>query len=380
MDSIYLDYNATTPIEPEAAAAMRPCLDDLFGNPSSSHMVGFQAKKAVDEARSRVAALIGAKPGEIIFTSGGTESNNHALKGIASAYRPRGRHIITSAIEHPAVTEVCLYLEKQGFSVTYLPVNEEGLVSVAAVEKAITTGTILISIMHANNEVGTIQPIADIAAIAARRAIILHTDAAQTTGKIPVDVGKLGVDLLSIAGHKLYGPKGIGVLYIREGTVIEEFMHGAGHERGRRAGTENLPGIVGLGAASEVAQRDLSENRGHMGETRDLLFDLLRETVPDIRLNGHPEQRLPNTLNIGFKGIEATALVGDLAGKDIAVSAGAACHAGVTTLSPTLAAMRVPMEYAQGTIRFSVGKATTREEIERAAAAVAESVANLRQP
>ncbi|MBN2398134.1 MAG: cysteine desulfurase, partial [Deltaproteobacteria bacterium] len=373
MHPIYLDYNATTPIDPEAAAAMQPCLDDLFGNPSSSHMAGFQAKKAVDEARKHVAGLIGAKPEEIVFTSGGTESNNHALKGIASAYRPRGRHIITSAIEHPAVTEVCHYLEKQGFSVTYLPVNEEGLVSVAGVEKAITTGTILISIMHANNEVGTIQPIAEIAAIAARRAIIFHTDAAQTIGKIPVDVGELGVDLLSIAGHKLYAPKGIGALYIREGTVIEKFMHGAGHELDRRAGTENLPGIVGLGAAFAVAKRDLSENRDRMGKTRDLLFDLLQEKIPDIRLNGHLERRLPNTLSIGFRGIDATALVGDLASKDIAVSAGAACHAGVTTLSPTLAAMRVPIEYAQGTIRFSIGKATTREEIEQAATAVAES-------
>ena len=363
MKPIYLDYNATTPIDPAVAEAMKPCLGEIFGNPSSTHGYGLRAREVVEAARAKVAALLNSRTEEIVFTSGGTESNNHAIKGVAFANRDRGNHIITSAIEHPAVTEVCQYLEGHGFHVTHIPVDSRGLIDLNALEKAITGQTILITVMHANNEVGTIQPIGEIAALIRNRGIMLHTDAAQSTGKIPVDVKFLGVDLLSLAGHKLYAPKGIGALYIREGTRLEKFMHGAGHERNLRAGTENVLEITGLGKACQLAKRDLEKNMTRMRQTRDRLYEGLSKRL-DVRLNGHPEKRLPNTLSMGFRGVDAGILLGEM--KDLAASAGAACHGASVEISKVLKAMAVPMEYARGTVRFSTGKSTTIEEIDRA--------------
>ncbi|MCX5834523.1 MAG: cysteine desulfurase family protein [Deltaproteobacteria bacterium] len=376
MKPIYLDYNATTPIDPAVAKAMRPCLDEIFGNPSSTHWYGLRAKEVVEAARTQVAALLNGHAEEIIFTSGGTESNNHAIKGAAFANRDRGNHIITSAIEHPAVSEVCRYLEGHGFRVTYVPVDIRGLVDLKALEEAITGETILITVMHANNEVGTIQPIEEIAALIRGRGITLHTDAAQSAGKVPVDVKALGVDLLSLAGHKLYAPKGIGALYIREGTRLEKFMHGAGHEKNLRAGTENVLEIAGLGKACELAKEDLEENMARMGQTRDRLYEGLRKGL-DIRLNGHPEKRLPNTLSIGFRGVDAGILLGEM--KDLAASVGAACHGASVEISKVLKAMAVPMEYARGTVRFSTGKSTTIEEIDRAVEIVDSTMRRLKK-
>jgi len=315
------------------------------------------------------------RPEEVIFTSGGTESNNHAIKGVAFANRDRGNHIITSAIEHPAVTEVCRYLEGHGFRVTHIPVDHRGVVDLNALAEAITGETILITVMHANNEVGTIQTIGEIAALIRNRGIVLHTDAAQSVGKIPVDVKALGVDLLSLAGHKLYAPKGIGALYIREGTRLEKFMHGAGHERNLRAGTENVLEIAGLGKACELAKDDLEKNMSRMRQTRDRLYEGLSKRL-DVRLNGHPEKRLPNTLSMGFRGVDAGILLGEM--KDLAASAGAACHGASVEISKVLKAMAVPMEYARGTVRFSTGKSTTIEEIDRAVEIVESTVRRLK--
>ncbi|MCM2358226.1 MAG: cysteine desulfurase [Geobacteraceae bacterium] len=365
MKPIYLDYNATTPHDPEVIAAMLPYLEEHFGNPSSSHWYGEQTRKAVETAREQVASLLNCLPSEVVFTSGGTESNNWAIKGTAFAHRNRGRHIITSRIEHPAVTEVCEYLKGEGFAVTCLPVDECGMVSVADVEKAITPQTILITIMHANNEVGTVQQIGEIARIAREKGIIMHTDAAQSVGKIATDVAALGVDLLSVAGHKLYAPKGIGALYIRQGTDIAKFMHGAGHEQGRRAGTENVLEMVGLGKACEIARRDLEKNGRHLKEMRDRLHAGLCERIQTVKYNGHPSHCLPNTLSLSFHGADATTLISRISDQ-VAVSAGSACHSGECKISPVLQAMNVPAEWARGTLRFSTGKMTTEGEIDRA--------------
>lgn len=365
MKPIYLDYNATTPHDPEVIAAMRPYLEEHFGNPSSSHCYGELTKRAVENAREQVASLLNCLPSEVVFTSGGTESNNWAIKGIAFAHRDRGNHIITSRIEHPAVTEVCKYLEDQGFSVTYLPVDENAMVSVADVERAITPQTILITIMHANNEVGTVQQIGEITGFAREKGITVHTDAAQSVGKIVTDVNVLGVDLLSVAGHKVYAPKGIGALYIRQRTQVAKFMHGAGHEQGRRAGTENVLEIVGLGKACEIARRDLEKNGLHMKKMRDRLHSGLCERMQTVKYNGHPSHCLPNTLSLGFFGIDATTLISQI-NDQVAVSAGSACHSGECKISPVLQAMNVPVEWARGTIRFSTGKMTTEDEIDRA--------------
>jgi cysteine desulfurase len=286
---IYLDYNATTPHAPEVIAAMRPFLDQHFGNPSSAHRYGAATRAAIARARSQVANLLNSKPDEVVFTSGGTESNNYAIRGVALACAERGRHIISSQIEHPAVTEVCRRLEAEGFEVTWLPVDGDGLVRVSDVEAAIRPDTVLITLMHANNEVGAIQPIQAVAEMARRRGILVHTDAAQSAGKISIDVNELGVDLLSIAGHKVYAPKGIGALYIRNGTALHPLMFGAGQEAGRRPGTENVLEIVGLGEACEVAERDLAQNAESMRVARDELERGLRESIPDVRVNGHPE-------------------------------------------------------------------------------------------
>jgi cysteine desulfurase len=363
---IYLDYNGTTPHDPEVIAAMRPYLETEFGNPSSSHWYGIRPKQAVEGARRQVAALLNCRCEEIVFTSGGTESNNHAIQGMARALKDKGRHIVTTAFEHPAVLEVCRYLETEGFVTTLVPVDHQGMVDPAAVEHAIRPDTILITIMHANNEVGTVQPISEISAIARRRNIAMHTDAAQSLGKIPVDVQALGVDLLSVAGHKLYAPKGVGALYVREGINPLKFCHGAGQEKGWRAGTENVLEIVGLGQACEIAARDLPSNMAHMQAMRDRLHQgIVTGHREIIRLNGHPDHRLPNTLSLAFKNREANRLLEEI-GLQIAASAGAACHADTISLSHVLQAMQVPVEWAKGTLRFSVGRPTTPEQIEKA--------------
>ncbi len=364
---IYLDYNATTPIAKEVADEMAPYLYGFFGNPSSSHPFGVQAKLAVEKARRQVAKAINSQPNEIIFTSGGTESNNAAIRGYALANRNKGNHIITSAIEHPAVLEVCRYLETQGYLISYLSVDRYGLVDPDDLEKAMTPNTLLISIMHANNEVGTIQPIRELAEIAHKHGAVFHTDAAQTLGKYPLDVQELGVDLLSIAGHKLYAPKGIGALYIRTGIVLEKLMQGADHESDRRPGTENVLEIVGLGKACEIAKRDLESNMTHFQKMRDRLHEGLQASLPEnsFVLNGHSELRLPNTLSLGFYLVEANTLLSEI-GNRVAASAGAACHSDDIDLSHVLEAMNVPIDYAMGTVRFSVGRGTTAEEIDKA--------------
>ena len=364
---IYLDYNATTPILKEVADEMAPYLYEFFGNPSSTHPFGVETKLAVEKARRQVAAAINCQPTEVIFTSGGTESNNYAIRGYALANREKGRHIITSAIEHPAVTEVCHYLQTQGFTVTTLPVDPFGRVSVEDLRQALTPGTILVSIMHANNEVGTIQPIRELAEIAHEAGAAFHTDAAQTMGKLPVDVEELGVDLLSIAGHKLYAPKGIGALYVRTGLKMDKLMYGANHEADRRPGTENVLEIVGLGKAAEIAVRDLEANLDHFQTMRDRLHQGLKDALPEnsFLLNGHPELRLSNTLSLAFHLIEANTLLAEVSDR-VAASAGAACHSDEIDLSETLIAMKVPIDYAMGTVRFSVGRHTTSEEIDRA--------------
>jgi cysteine desulfurase len=363
MKPIYLDYNATTPIDPRVAQTMLPFIHEHFGNPSSSHVNGVTARMAVEKARKQIADLLHCGVEEIIFTSGGSESNNYAIKGIAGAYGGKGSHIITSSVEHPAVTEVCRFLEEKGYRLTVLPVDEHGLVDPRDVEKAITPQTILITVMHANNEVGTLEPIAEIAEIAHRHGIPVHTDAAQSIGKVPVDVDSLKVDLLSVAGHKLYAPKGTGALYVRSGVKLEKLIHGASHEMNRRAGTENVIEIVGLGEACALIDQNLRDYMAHMKDLRDRLEDGLRARFPAIRINGHHEKRLPNTLSVSFKGLEANNVLSEL--KNVAASAGAACHSDGVKVSSVLEAMHVPLEYAMGTIRFSVGRFTTAEEIDR---------------
>jgi len=376
MKQIYLDYNATTPIDPEVAKTMRPYLDQYFGNPSSSHLFGIQTRKAVEKARIQIAEMLNCFTDEIIFTSGGTESNNYAIKGIAFVNRAKGNHIITSSIEHPAVIEVCRFLETEGYAVTYLPVDEFGLINIEDLKKAIKPQTILISIMHANNEVGTIQPISEIAQIAKENNVYLHTDAAQSMGKIPVKVNDLGIDLLSIAGHKLYAPKGVGAIYIRRGTKLAKLMHGADHEQNLRAGTENVLEIVGLGKACEIADRDISDNMIHLKKMRDKLHNGILDKFPKIKLNGHPEKRLPNTLSISFQNLEVNQILSEMEG--IAASAGAACHSDSIKVSTVLSAMKVPLDFAMGTIRFSTGKMTTEDEIENTIDTITKTIQKLK--
>jgi len=370
---IYLDYNATTPHDPEVIEAMRPFLEEEFGNPSSSHLYGNAPQTAVMEARQQVAALLNCSPEEIIFTSGGTESNNQALKGIAEAYRDKGNHMITSRIEHPAILQVCAYLEENGCEVTYLPVDNQGLVSVSDVADTIKANTILVSIMHANNEVGTIQPITEIAQIAKERGILLHTDAAQSVGKIPATVDNLGVDLLSIAGHKVYAPKGVGALFIRDGVKLANLMHGAGQESGRRPGTENVLEIAGLGKACEIAKRDLDKNMTHMQQMRDRLYEGLKANCGNTRLNGHLEKRLPNTLSISFEGLEANRILDKISHR-VAASAGAACHSDMVEVSGVLKAMGVPLNWAKGTLRLTTGRRTTEADVDNAVEFICEAV------
>ena len=360
---IYLDYNASTPIDPAVRDAMLPYLSALYGNPSSGHSMGRSVKTAVEKARQQVAGLLGASSDEVIFTSGGTEASNHVIKGVARALRDRGRHIITSAIEHPAVINPCRWLEQDGFEVTYVGVDSHGSIDPQSVAEEIRPTTILVSIMHANNEVGTIQRIREIAEIAREGGVLMHTDAAQSCGKIETNVADLGVDFLSLAGHKVYAPQGIGALYIRHGLNIEPLHHGASHEQGRRAGTEPVPAIVGLGVAAELAVGAVSQQR--VATLRDRLHNGLRSVLGDeVVLLGHPEDRLPNTLSVGFRGrIGADILA---ACPDLCASTGAACHSGRHEHSAVLTAMNVPDEVAFGAIRFSIGRYTTEAEIDQA--------------
>jgi cysteine desulfurase len=361
MAPIYLDYNASTPIDPAVAAVMKPFLADHFGNPSSGHWAAAPAKAALETARGQIAALLGCKEDEVVFTSGGSEANNLALKGVYFARRGSGDHIITTRIEHPAIAAPCRFLERLGAQITYLPVDGFGRVDPDDLNRAITPRTILISIMHANNEVGTIQPLEECARIARGHGVLFHTDAAQSVGKIATDVDGLGVDLLSIAGHKLYAPKGVGALFVRRGVTLEPLIHGAGHESGRRAGTESALLAVGLGKACELA-RDLSP-MDRVRALRDHFWRELQSRFGNrIALNGHPEHRLPNTLNVSFIGRVGAQILERLDG--VAASTGSACHSGRIELSPVLEAMRVAPEVGMGAIRFSLGRGTTHEEIE----------------
>ncbi len=374
---IYLDYNATTPPDPEVGEAMLPYLTARFGNPSSAHAYGAEARSAVEAARRQVAALLGGRAEEIVFTSGGTEGNNTVLHGVARLLRAKGRHVVTSAIEHPAILEPCAVLESEGFRVTRVPVDGSGRVDPRDVAHALTPETILVSVMHANNEVGTIQDLAEICRLAHAQGALVHTDAAQSIGKVAVDVAALGVDFLTLAGHKLYAPKGVGALWIRSGADLPRFLHGASHEAGRRAGTENVLEIVGLGKACEVAARRLPHDARRFEELRERLFEALSGDVPGLRRNSPWERCLPNTLSVGFPGVDAGALLAEIGAK-VAASAGAACHAAGVEVSTVLTAMGVPMEYAMGTVRFSVGRGTTPAMVDEAARAVAEAVHRMR--
>ena len=358
---IYLDFNASTPLAPEVIAAMRAVLDAPYGNPSSGHWAGIPARNAVQKARTAVAGLLGCEPGEVVFTSGGSEANNHALKGIFFASRGAHPHIITTQVEHPAILSPCRFLEKLGARVTCLPVDGFGRVDPDDVRTAVTPETALISVMHANNEVGTIQPITEISRIAREHGIPFHTDAAQSVGKIRTKVGELGVDLLSVAGHKLYGPKGVGALYIRTGLQLEPLVHGAGHEAGRRAGTENVPLDVGLGAACELAESWIGMESTE--RLRDLFWSRLTGEFGDrVVLNGHPTERLPNTLSVSFPGRIGADILDAMPG--VAASTGSACHSGSIRLSPVMEAMRIQPNVGMGAIRFSLGCTSTEEEIE----------------
>lgn len=373
-----MDHASTTPMAPEVIEAMAAAFVEIFGNASSLHQPGLSARAALEEARERVAGLIGAEAGEVYFTSGGTESDNLAIRGAALANRDRGKHIITTTIEHPAVLEPCKALEKEGFEVTYLPVTREGLVEVEALEAAIRKDTILISIMHANNEIGTIQPIAEAGEIARSRGIVFHTDAVQTVGKIPAKVDDLGVDLLSISSHKLHGPKGVGALYIRKKTPIEPIIFGGGHERGMRSGTENVPGIIGLAAASELAGRNLEEEMVRISGMRDRLADYVLERVEDTWVNGSRTKRLPNNLNLGFSFIEGEALLLRLDAKGIAVSTGSACSSKKTVASHVLTAIGLRPQEAHGSLRVTLGRENTDEEVDRVGEAIVEVAESLR--
>lgn len=369
MRPIYLDYNATTPLDPAVLDAMLPYLRDHFGNPSSTHEYGKQAHAAVATARAQVAALLGAQAEEVVFTGGGSEASNQALKGAVFARLPGDLsevHIVTSAIEHPATLKPCEFLKRLGCRVTIVPVDRHGLVDPDDVRKALGPGTTIVSIMHANNEVGTLQPIGEIAAIVKAHGALMHTDAAQSLGKVPVDVNALKVDLLSVAGHKLYAPKGIGVLYVRKGVRLEPLIHGAGHEVGRRAGTENVPYIVALGKACDIARQNLDQAGRRLRQLRDRLWDKLHGALGEkVIVNGHPKLRLPNTLNVNFVGHIGAELLQKT--PRIAASTGSACHEGQVKLSSVLGAMGVPVALGRGALRLTVGRFTTEDEIDRAA-------------
>jgi len=365
MKPIYLDHAATTPTDPAVVQAMLPFFTRIYGNPSSMHAFGQEAKRAIEAARDSIASFLGAKPEEIIFTSGGTESNNFILKGIAASSGNRGNHIITSAIEHHAVLESCHYLEKQGFQVTYLPVDRFGLVDLDDVKRNITDKTILIYIMHANNEIGTIEPIAEIGRIARKRGVPFHTDAVQTFGHLPISVDELNIDALSASAHKFYGPKGVGILYLRRGTRIQSFMHGGEQERKRRASTHNVTGIVGFGKAVELAAEGMEKETRQEIFLRDKLISGILERIENTRLNGHPVHRLPNNVNVSVAYIEGESMLLNLDMEGIAVSTGSACTSASLEPSHVLTAIGLPHELAHGSLRLTLGRATTEADIDR---------------
>jgi len=373
-----MDHSATTPVYPQVLQAMLPYFSERFGNASSLHSFGLEAKEALEEAREKVAALLGAKAGGIVFTSGGTESDNLALKGIARKNRERGKHIITTSFEHPAVLETCRALGKEGFEVTYLPVTAGGLVDPAAVEAAIRPDTILISVMHANNEIGTIQPIEEIGRIAAERDIYLHTDAVQSAGKIPVDVDAMGVDLLSISAHKLYGPKGVGALYIRRGSNIASIVQGGGHELGLRSGTENIPGIVGLGRAAQLCLERMEEDGRRLSSLSSRLAGDVLQRVKDSWINGSMKRRLPGSLNFGFKYVEGESLLLFLDSRGVAVSTGSACSSHKLEPSHVLLSLGLPHELCHGSLRITMGRSNTAEEVDYVADCIVEAVERFR--
>ncbi|EKF85071.1 cysteine desulfurase [Methanobacterium formicicum DSM 3637] len=383
---VYLDHSATSSLDPEVWEAMEPYFKDNFGNPSTLYLLGRQAKKATEKARKQVASLIGASPDEVYFTSGGTESDNMAILGtvnrfkIANRLKNNGNHIITSSIEHPAVLETCKHLEQEGFRVTFLPVDGDGIVDVADVEESITDKTILITIMHANNEIGTIQPIKRIGKIAREKGIVFHTDAVQSVGKIPVNVEDMNVDLLSISAHKLYGPKGAGVLYIRKGVKLEPLFHGGGHERGMRPGTENVPGIVGLGKACQIADENLEHNRDYITQLRDRLIREVLERIDEVQLNGHLSKRLPGNAHFSFKGVRGEPLTFLLDSKRVDASTGSACSTKKVEPSHVLLAIGLDEEDANGSLRVTLGKDNTSRDVDLAVKAIKEAVETLRAP
>ncbi|MFW6147270.1 MAG: cysteine desulfurase family protein [Thermodesulfobacteriota bacterium] len=369
---IYLDYNATTPIAQQVAQDMMPYITEEFGNPSSAHAIGARSRQALLRAREQISNLLDCSSDEIIFTGGGTESNNMALKGAAWSLRDKGRHIITTTIEHPAIINTALFLMENGYEVTFLPVDGFGAADPDEVKRAIRRDTILITVMYANNETGTIQPIREISALSREQGILFHTDAAQAIGKIPTTVTDLGVDLLTIAGHKLYAPKGVGALYMKEGVSIEPLLHGGGQERGLRSGTENVIFDVGLGKACELIQGNLSEEMLRIQSLRDRLYEHIASAVPEAVVHGHPEQRLPNTLFISFPGMVGEEILSDI--PELCASTGAACHDQSVSLSHVLAAMGVAREVGMGALRLTLGRPTTDDEVDRAAQLLVDAV------
>ncbi|MDD3985159.1 MAG: cysteine desulfurase NifS [Methanobacterium sp.] len=376
---MYLDHSATTPMDPEVFKAMKPYFIDSFGNASTLYTLGREGRKAMEAAREQVASLIGADTKEIIFTSGGTESDNIAIKGTAYKFRNNGNHIITSTIEHPAVNETCKYLEKNGFKVTYLPVYNDGIVKVSDIKEAITDKTILITVMHANNEIGTIQPIVEIGALAREKGIYFHTDAVQTVGKIPVNVKEMNIDMLSLSAHKIYGPKGIGALYIRNGVRVEPIIHGGGHEKGIRPGTENIPGIVGLGKACSIAEENLTKDMEKLTILRDKLINTVLEQVDDSYLNGHRTKRLPNNANFRFTAVEGESLILTLDSMGIASSTGSACSSTKLQPSHVLLSIGLKEVEAHGSLRISLGHENTEEDVDYLINAIKEVIAKLRK-
>lgn len=376
---VHLDHAATTPTDPGVVAAMLPYFTDNFGNPASLYESGLIARIAVDLARGNVARLLGADPSEIVFTSGGSESDNHAIRGVVLATTGRGNHVITTAIEHHAVLESARFVGSQGCDITVLPVDGHGIVDPDAVRNAITPRTVLVSVMHANNEVGSIQPIAEIGRITREAGVVFHTDAVQTFGHIPTSVDELGVDLLSLSGHKLYGPKGIGALYVRQGTPLAKLMHGGGQESGRRAGTCNVPGIVGLGKAASIAAGVMSGDAAHCGTLRDRVIAGVTGNIANVRLNGHPDKRLPNNASFSISGVEGESLLLLLDRQGFAVSSGSACSSSSVDPSHVLVAMGIPAPLSHGSLRITVGRGTTEEDVDRFLDALSDAVGALRR-
>ena len=379
MRRIYMDHSATTPVDSRVVEAMLPYMNEKFGNASSIHSFGRVAKVSLEEARESIAEFCGAHANEIYFTSGGTESDNMAIQGIARQLSDKGNHIITSMIEHHAVLHTCEWLEKEGFEITYLKPDEYGMIHPDAVAPAIRNDTILVTIMHANNEVGTINPIDDIGQISRERGVVFHTDAVQTFGKIPIDLSQLPVDLMSMSGHKIYGPKGVGILYVRKGIKLKPITFGGAHERNRRPGTENIPGIIGLAKAVEICEKQMIKDEVEIKKLREALYSIITERIPKVKLNGHPDQRLAGLLNLTFEGIEGEALLLSLDLKGVAASSGSACTSGSVNPSHVLRAMGIKPELAQSSIRFSLGRSNTMDDVEYTATNLIEIVDRLRK-